>query len=533
MSTQTVQIAFLILGILVLAYMGILAQRRVKKHEDMSVGGRSFNEWSIFFSLFAFWGGNTIASIVELAHRDGIASAWFGVARMTMFIVIILVTGGAFRKLSMITLPNFISQRFGSPFLKLLAGIITALNFTIFTVSSVVGASAFFSAILGWSVTTSVLFTVVSFLGYTALGGMHAISYNGKILTIGQILALLATAIVGIQMAGWQNIINLEPRYFEVLPTHYSGTVLMWFFTFIVNAFAAQGALQIVMSCETVKAGRKGILYVALGFLPIIILAPIAGMAAKVLFPAIKSVQAMPMIASNMPSVILSTIVVIGLYFTTLGWASSCILSGGTVAANDIYRYFVPNATSTQLIRASRISIFILSVLTVGFAIAIPSGIEFWTIVGFVLRNTALFPLIMIGLFWNAISRRAAIIAAIAGACTGIGWYVARFPEFLLDAHPMFVGMVVSILVIVVLTLRDYGTRMRFKPSPTGLVFGAAGIAGILGMAVWWDGLAGAKLLIPCFSYTILVLFVAVIFVLERTDAKGKTVEVPFSVETS
>lgn len=530
MSTQMIQMSFLILGILVLAGMGVLAQRRVKQHEDMSVGGRSFSAWSIFFSLFAFWGGNTIAAIVELAHRDGIASAWFGIARMSMFFVILFVTGGAFRKLCMITLPDFISQRFGSPFLKLISGIITALNFTIFTVSSVVGASAFFSAILGWSVWTSVIFTVISFLAYTILGGMHAISYNGKILTIGQLLALLVTAVVGVKMAGWQNIIALEPRFFDILPSHYPGTVMMWFFTFVVNAFAAQGALQIVMSCETVNAGRKGIIYVALGFIPVVILAPIAGLAAKVLFPAIHSVQAMPMIASNMPSVILSTIVVMGLYFTTLGWASSCILSGGTVAANDIYRYFKPNASSVELIRASRISIFLLSALTVGFAILIPSGVEFWTIVGFVLRNTALFPLVVIGLFWNAISRRAAIAAALAGAGTGVVWYVISFPQFLLGAHPMFVGMIVSIIVVVAGTCIEYWGRIKIISSPTGIALLLAGLAGIATMAIWGAELNAAGLLIPLFSYALSLIFVAVVLMAKRTNTQGAIVEVPFEM---
>jgi SSS family solute:Na+ symporter len=443
------------------------------------------------------------------------------------------VTGGAFRKLCMITLPDFISQRFGSPFLKLISGIITALNFTFFTVSSVVGAAAFFSAILGWPVWIAVIFTVVSFVTYTILGGMHAISYNGKILTIGQLLALLVAVIMGIKMAGWQNIMSLEPRYFEILPSYYSGTVLMWFFTFIVNAFAAQGALQIVMSCETIKEGRKGMMYVFLAFIPIVILAPIAGMAAKVLYPSIQSVQAMPMIASNLPSVILSTIVVIGLYFTTLGWASSCILSGGTVAANDIYRYFVPDASSAQLIRVSRISILLLSLFTIGFAIVLPSGVEFWTIVGFVLRNTALFPLIVIGLFWNAISKRAAIIAAIGGALTGIGWYLASYPKFFLGAHPMFVGMIVSILVVVVGTFIEYNGQMRIKSSAVGIVFALAGVIGGLATTIWGSYLAETKLLVPFISCVISLLFVAVVFLVKRTNTKGVALEVPFAIEGS
>jgi SSS family solute:Na+ symporter len=533
MSTHLIQITFLVFGIVLLACMGILAQRKVKKHEDMTVGGRSFNCWSIFFSLYAFWGGNTIAGTMELAHRDGIASAWFGIIRTVELIVIVLVTGSAFRKLAMITLPNFIAQRFGSPLLKLLGGIITALNFTTFTVSSVVGAAAFFSAILGWPLWASAVFTVGSFVAYTLLGGMHAISYNGKILVTVQMLALLIAAIVGVKMAGWHNIMNLEPKYFDIMPPSYPATIAAWFYAFAVNAFVAQAALQIVMSCETINAGRKGLLYVLLGYIPIIILAPIAGMAAKVLFPTIKSVQAMPMLASSFPSIVLSTIVVTGLYFTTLGWASSCILSGATVAADDIYRYFVPNASSTELIRVGRIAVLLLSALTVGLAILIPSGIAFWTIAGFVVRDTALFPLVVIGLFWNAISRRAALAATIVGPGTGIVWYIIKSPDFFLDAHPLFVGMVASIVVITVSTLFENGARMRFKGSRKGVVFASAAMAGILMTVVWGHELLKAKLLPAVIGYTVSLLFIAVLFLIQRTDEKGVAVEVPLSIGES
>lgn len=525
MSTQSVQITFLFVGIIVLAYMGLVAQKRVKKHEDMTVGGRSFNAWNIFFSLFAFWGGNTIAGMVELAHKDGIVSAWFGIARMTMFVLILFITGGAFRKLAMITLSDYIADRFESPFLKLLSGIIIAINFTIFTVSSVVGASAFFTAILGWSIWASVLFTVVSFLTYTTLGGMHALAYNGRILTIGQLLTLLIAAVVGIYQAGWGNMMNLEPRYFDFLPTAQVGTIMMWFFTFIVNAFVAQAALQIVMSCKTINEGRKGIIYVAIAFIPVVILSPFAGLAAKVMFPAIKSVQAMPMLASNMPSAILSSLVVMGLYFTTLGWASSCILSGGTVAANDIYRYFVPNASSQQLVKAARVSIVLLAVLTVGFAVLIPSGVEFWTIVGFVIRNAGLFPLILIALFWNAISKKSAIAAAIAGSTMGIVWYVIKSPPFLLNAHPMFVGMVVSIAIVTLGTLIEFRSQWSLQSSSSGLAFAVLGILGVAFTVTMAPTLIQMKILFACISFSISFLFVAMLFLVRRQEAKVAAVE--------
>jgi len=112
-----------------------------------------------------------------------------------MFVIIFLVTGGAFRKLAMITLSSFIGRRFGSPFLKLVLGIIIALNFTIFT-SARSGCSGLFHRHSRWSLWVSVLFTVGSFLIYTTLGGMHAISWNAKVLFVGQLLALFVAAAI-------------------------------------------------------------------------------------------------------------------------------------------------------------------------------------------------------------------------------------------------------------------------------------------------------------------------------------------------
>jgi hypothetical protein len=235
----------------------------------------------------------------------------------------------------------------------------------------------------------------------------------------------------------------------------------------------------------------------------------------------------MPTLASRIPSAILSTIVVMGLYFTTLGWASSCLLSGGTVVANDIYRYFVPDASPEKLVRVSRIAIAILSVLTVGFAILLPSGVEFWTIVGFVLRNTALFPLILTGLFWNAISKKAAICAAIAGSCTGIVWYLIKFPFFLFDAHPMFVGMAVSEVVIVLGTVIEYRGQMRFTPAPIGIFFGLLGCGGLVITILFAREILRMKLIAACISFTVSFFFLAVIFILRRTKGEGSPPELP------
>lgn len=521
MAEKVLQMVFLFGSILVLAWLGILAKRRVKTSDDLLVGGRSFTRWDIFWSLFAFWGGNTISSIIELSFKDGVVGAWFGIARISMLFVIVFITGGAFRKLAMITLSSFVSRCFDAPVLKVVVGIIIAFNSIIFTVSSVVGAAAFFTAIMGWSITISILITVCSFLAYTTLGGMHALSVNGKVLTIGQVLALIILVGVGVWQAGWGNITNLEPRYFDFLPESQIGTVMMWLFTFLLNAFVAQGALQIMMSCRDLREGQRGVFYVLSGFVPVIILSVTAGLAARVLFPDINPIAAMPTLASNMPFAILSALVVMGMYFTTLGWASTSILYGGTVMANDVYRYFVPNASSDKLIQVSRISIIAMAFLTIGFAILLPSGIAFWSIVGFVVRNAGLFPLIMVGLFWNAMSRNASILAVVVGSIVGMAWYLISFPQFLFGAHPMFVAMLTSMLLISLVTLIEYRGQWMWQSSGLGLAFLAMGLI-LTGVAFGSDIVTSKDLTFPFVSYAACFYFAAMLFLMKRRGLDGK-----------
>ena len=119
------------------------------------------------------------------------------------------------------------------------------------------------------------------------------------------------------------------------------------------------------------------------------------------------------------------------------------------------------------------------------------------------------------------------LAAAIAGPCIGIAWYVAKYPDLLLDAHPMFVGMIASIVVITVSTLLENGSRMRFNRSRKGVVFALVALAGVVMIAVWGPELLKAKLLPAVIGYSISFLFISVLFLIRRTDEKGSALEVP------
>jgi SSS family solute:Na+ symporter len=465
MERSALQVVILFSAITLLGIIGIWARNKVKDHEDMSVAGRTSTASSIFWSTFAFWGGNTIISIIELACNLGVVAIWFGIARWIMFLVILMVCTGPFRSVAMVTLSEFIGRNFKSETLKIITGANIGFNFVFLLVSAIVGAQAFFVTLLGWSTTQAVIFTVISFLIYTTLAGMYGVTYTSKIIAIGQMAALVIAAAWAVHAVGFDNLLKLDKSYYNFLPQKNYSTILMWVYSFLNNAFLAQAAIQIIMSCKTVEEGKRGIKYILAAFIPTIVLSVILGMAAKALYPTIKGIQAAPMVASNIPSPIISTLVVLGLYFTALGWGAPLVLSGGTCFANDVYHAFKKKATSRELVFVMRLGIIFIALVSILFAVALPFGVEYWVIVGFVARNTALFPLILAAMFWKLLSKRWAIVASIAGMIVGFGWYLIKYPKFLFDAHPMFVGMIASMTVLILGTLWEYRGNIALNTS--------------------------------------------------------------------
>jgi len=526
MERKTLQIVILFGSIVILGLIGYWARRKVKHHEDMSVAGRTCTSGDIFWSTYAFWGGNTIMSIIELGSDMGVAGIWFGIARLLMFLIILLVCMAPFRNKFMVTISEFIGTAFKSRFLGCLAGTNIGLNFVFLLVSAIVGAQAFFVNLLGWSTLSAVLFTVFSFLIYVILAGMYGIVYTSRIIAIGQMTAVLIAAGWGLYAAGWHNIMQLPPSYFEFAPKAQYATILVWVYAFVNNAFLAQAAIQIIMSCKSVKAGQRGIWYILAAFIPTILLSIFIGMAAKTLFPTIKGIQAAPAIASAIQSPIISTIVVLGLYFSALGWGTPLVLTGGTCLANDVYGYFKKNPTSRELINVTRVGLVIITLLAIVFAWAIPFGVAFWVIVGFVARNCALFPLILAALFWNLLSARWAVIASSLGLVVGLLWYVIKYPLFLWGAPPMFIGMIVSITVLWFGTFWDFrhdlsitvqGVRGKFWIS---LIF----ISVILMVLTLLNlhTLHGMKLFVPLITIEYNVLFLATIFVVRKRKEENE-----------
>lgn len=154
--------------------------------------------------------------------------------------------------------------------------------------------------------------------------------------------------------------------------------------------------------------------------------------------------------------------------------------------------------------RYTRWSLVLLTALMIAFGFMRTEQSAWWNVLAWTLRNGATLAPVLAALFWPLASRRAVVAAMFVGFGTGFTWYQLGgwHPEqFYLGVHPVWVGMSVNLLVMVVITLLDsrgawalaaVGDRRR----PGGLwTLAGAATAGLATLVAWdWlqaHGLSG------------------------------------------
>src|SRR5699024_649336 len=117
------------------------------------------------------------------------------------------------------------------------------------------------------------------------------------------------------------------------------------------------------------KDGQKG-LFLAAGFgIPLIIAGVALGTAAAIVVPdQYLGLVAVPEYISQVLPAPLAGVFFLGIWACALGWAGPCQFSGATSLVRDVGQAIKPHATEEQLVRYTRWSLVLLTVLMVGFA---------------------------------------------------------------------------------------------------------------------------------------------------------------------
>ncbi len=471
---------------ILLVSLGQVMKRRAKKGEDYFVGGRSFGRWTVAFCITGLFSGSTFIAVLELAYLKGISAMWYGVAELSHVLIIALVLIGPFRRKMMVTISGLIGDKYGRV-AKAIAGAITAFTFPMWSVATALAFASCINAITGIDLMTAVIITAALLYVFLQAGGMWSVAMT-QTANFFAYMAMFAVAIYAVcvhpGLDGLSAFMAQKPQYAD-----FSGvglqTILAWFGTFWINVLLAQAAFQMSLSCRTPDEGRKG-LYIAAGFNVIfIVVAIVVGIAAAAAMPGnARGLVAVPRYLMETLPAPLVGIFTLGVWACALGWGAPCQFSGATSLGRDVGSALNPAASDATLVRYTKWSLTLLTVLMVIFGYMRSEQAAWWNIFAWTARNGSTFAPVVAALFWSLAGRRGATWALVAGFASGLlwnhlgGWAVGKF---YCNTHPVWVAMGVNISTLAVITLLD--GNWRFARPQNGKRF--LRDIGLLGAAVF------------------------------------------------
>lgn len=418
------------------------------------------------------WGGVTLLGIVGFGYLHVWYGAWYSLGAAIRFLFWAFLLALVLRKVN----PFSISEWFGLRFDDKNALVMTVLNLIVSL--GLLGAqflafgtvvSVFFDVPLQTAVITGAVMVTI----YTVIGGMWGVAYTDFVQII-----ITTVAAVGMVLYLWMtqgSFATLRSQavypenYFNAMNVTPLGDLTMGWLFFITLIFLWLADLflnhnmQRMVSAKNLKVAYWAPVFGGMGYVLIAYVSPAIGAYARsVLGPDLSNPdQAFPLLAQELLPAYLAGLVAAALLAVVMSSGDGYLLGPSTLAANDLYRAFNPNASEERVLFVSRIITLLYA------AIALYSALFFDTIIGLILTyltiGWAIIPALGASVAWRRATSNASFWSmAIGGGVNALlmlnfsyGWVPsinAMFP----DMPTYYVGWIGFILALIILIGGSY-----------------------------------------------------------------------------
>lgn len=450
---------------IVLLYAVTVLTRRLSRGGMIAylLAGRGLPSWVVapLLAGLAVGGASTIG-VAERAYSSGISAGWYNAAWAAGAVLVGLIAARRYRRMEVSTIPEFferhydVSGRVVGVFGQLLLQIIiTSLQY--------VAGGAILSSLLPdvFSFKTGMLVTAAVFVGITLIGGFWAAGLTNIInVTLIYTGVLLGAGMVISKVGGLKEFLARIPAGNPGLDLAGIGwsLILAWFVVMCTMAFSVQSVVQISFAAKNDKAAQRGFILGGLIILPVGFISALIGVAATILHPGIIPTEALPRTVLGLSPVV-AGLVLAGLWAADVSTASALLLGSATLVVGDLIKRFIaPNLDERGERAVSKVSVFLLSVLTLLLALSV-SGILETLLIGLTL-TTSYTLVILMTLFAPGLCRRShAAWTLLVGMAALAVWLIfpqipAVFRKIQLP-HPIFFCWFVSLAAFFLISVVD------------------------------------------------------------------------------
>ncbi|MGI9270828.1 MAG: sodium:solute symporter family protein [Woeseiaceae bacterium] len=454
MSTETIIFIGVAIYMLMMLSIGIYASRKAHTVSDFMVAGRGLPIWICSMTVIATWfGGSTIMGGAGAAYDDGM----FGViedpwgAALALFLVG-LFFARTFRRLKIITVADFMTQRYGTT-----AGVaimcVQIFSNTVWVASMLVGFGLIFNTLTGIPLPVGIVSGAIIVVFYTAVGGMWAVALTDFIQMVIIIVGLIILfTVVLIDVGGWGAVApHIKENSFRMIPLQHSPEQWMnylraWTILGIVD-ISAQTLFQRVAAAKNEQVAQNSFYFGGVGYLVFGMIPVLLGIIASVTMPGLeKSESVIPVMMIEHLHPVAVAIFVGALLAAIMSSADSALLAVSSLFAKNLLPLVKSNPSDKLSLLVARL------VLPVAGIIAIVIAMKFQKVFDLmvdsnILGLAAIIVPFMVGVWWTKANRTGALSAMAMGIA---GWLItlAVAPDLPAD----FVGLACCLVTMLIVT---------------------------------------------------------------------------------
>src|SRR5450756_820281 len=241
-----------------------------------------------------FIGTGSSLGTAQTAFEKGISAAWNVLTLGVGYLLSAFLMAPRFSALGEYPISGALSRKYGTA-TRLVVSVTMIYALTTVNVSMYTGGAATIAVLLGVPATVGVLICGAVAVLNVATGGMRGVGYSNLIHVAFKYLGLIIIGVVAWGATGGPS--NMAAK----LPATYFAwdgvgvtTIAAWTIGNIGAVFSTQYVIQTISGLDKPSDARKAALIAAVAIVPFALLASFAGVGSKIMFPSIKSVNAIP-----------------------------------------------------------------------------------------------------------------------------------------------------------------------------------------------------------------------------------------------
>ncbi|HBG05432.1 MAG: cation acetate symporter [Geobacteraceae bacterium GWC2_58_44] len=444
---------FVVLCVLV-SFIVVGLRQKSRESTEYGFGGRYTGRIGGGAAIASNWmSAASLMGLAGLIYLQGYQALAYVIGWTGGYVLLLVLLASQIRRFGKFTAPDFVGERYGSSAARLIAAVISIAISVIYCVAQFKGIGMIFSFMFGIDYTRGVMFGGVAVVSYLVLSGMLGVPRNQQMLyfviSVSFIVPLMWLARkLGyfwlLPQFGYGEAIADLSRQFSIdftLPFA-QGSLFGWCalcFTLMVGTAGLPHVLSRFYTVPNIRDARWSVVW-GLFFIALIYWSAPAYAVFGRLLEAQQGHQFSPAAARSMADIIvLKTAVSAGLpgwlvgvlaagalsaaFFTVAG----LLMTGAASISYDIYYSILnPRASESARMQVAKAGTLVLAALVLLLALNPPGLIAEITAVAFALAGNTIFPLFLLGIWWERANRE----GAIAGMLTGI---VCTFAEPLLS----------------------------------------------------------------------------------------------------